>query len=187
MKNWKAFSPKQQEVAIRIHGHLMTMSDMMNTSQTHTQESEKPTFNQLVQWVVSEDASLSVEMQRATQDDPLLQKQLHWILDQTARYTMQNLAAAASDGNAMDYQRHGYRIRVVPSTAMPGFLFVQIFWPQPMVKEQPHTMVVLGRKNGMVKQSLPDAVDGVIQWIEPQQSALIRILSEEGPRDVYFL
>ncbi len=117
-------------------------------------------------------------VEKALERDPRLAADLRLLLEKTALRHVPR-AAAAGSGPVRERHGEGCRVRLQPSRAEPGQLYVIIeVAPPAPAAEAPRTLFVCDAENRCRRYLLPEARDGVVQLLAEAQSDLVRALED---------
>jgi hypothetical protein len=123
-------------------------------------------------------------VEEALERDPRLAADLRLLLEKTAVRHVPR-AAAASTGAVRERHGEGCRVRLQPSRAEPGQVYVIIEMSPPSAPaDTPRALFVCDAENRCRRYLLPEARDGVVQLLAEAQSDLVRGL-EDTRSEVY--
>lgn len=124
------------------------------------------------------------EVEEALGRDPRLSADLRLLLEKTALHHLPR-AAAAGSGPVRERHGEGCRVRLQPSRAEPGQLYVIIEVSPPSAPvETPRALFVCDAENRCRRYLLPEAREGVVQLLAEAHSDLVRAL-EDTRSEVY--
>lgn len=175
-RTWKTLSPRQQDVARSAVGALMAL-DALTASEDGADWAEPPhrvTFRDLLVWLQGAEPRLSRDVERAVAADQRLARDLERLLYRTAGW--HGARAAAASSGALDVREgDGFRLRIKPSRAGPGLIYLLIDLAG---DRQPTILVLRGPSCQYVKMALPVAQDGVIQVLTEETTEEVRLLRD---------
>jgi hypothetical protein len=117
-------------------------------------------------------------VEEALERDPRLAADLRLLLERTALRQLPRAAAAAA-GPLRERHGDGCRVRLQPSRAEPGQVYVIIeMAPGAETGDLPRALFVCDAENRCRRHALPEPRDGVIQLLAETQSDLVRGLED---------
>jgi len=125
------------------------------------------------------------EVEEALGRDPRLSADLRLLLEKTALHYLPRAAAAAGSEPVRERHGEGCRVRLQPSRAEPGQLYVIIeVLPPSAPVDTPRALFVCDAENRCRRYLLPEPREGVVQLLAEAHSDLVRAL-EDTRSEVY--
>lgn len=177
-RTWNTLPPRQQMVARRAVEALMAI-DGLTTSEDGAGGAgprRRVAFRDLLAWVRGAEPHLSRDVERAIAADQRLARDFERLLHRTAGWHGAR-AAAASSGDLDVREGNGFRLRIKPSRAGAGLIYLLVDLAG---DHQPTTLVLRGPSGQHVKMALPAAQDGVIQILAEETAEEVRLLRDPG-------
>lgn len=135
-------------------------------------------LSRLYDYAVNAGRGDDAEVERALEQSPGLAADLRLLLEKTALRHVPRAAAAAA-GPVRERHGDGCRVRLQPSRAEPGQVYVIIeMAPVAESAEAPRALFVCDSENRCQRHALPEPRDGVIQLLAEAQSDLVRALQD---------
>ncbi len=176
MTTWNTMTSKQQTATQLAFNALSTLDAITDNSSALEDATRKLGFSDLYSFVTGPDSTMDEELERALMRDNRLRDDLDRLLDNTAQYHAEYVAAASS-GNVSMRQGKGFAIRLHESRAAPQQVYIIIELED--AKATPPTALFLcGSQATYQKRVLPEPQDGTIQMLENLDSEMVASLRD---------
>jgi hypothetical protein len=171
MTSWSSFTAKQRTVAEQAFDALSLLDALTDHAATSQGVTRKFFFSNLYDFVTGFDSTMDADLERALQNDERLRDDLDRLLDNSARYQAENVAAA-STGVVNLRQGKGFEVRLHESQAAPQQTYIIIEFADPNATP-PTALFLCGAQATYLKKTLPKPQDGIIQILENSDSDMV--------------
>ena len=181
---WSAISPARRD-AMRRRFTALFAADLLAEPDAPSVPPETDTrplrFDELYEAASNPSAPLTGRVAGALAADPGLRAEFEALLDAHAVCWFPVAAAAAGEEGLGRRETGGFRIHVRPSAAGAGQVYVLI-----RVEDgrdaKPAVLVALPPDGSSLRVPLPEAIEGVYQLIEQEDSALVRAIRDPASK-----
>lgn len=180
MTAWSAFTSKQKTAAELAFDALSTMDGIADHGDASGAGTRKIGFSDLYSFATRPDGAMDEELECALKQDDRLRESLDKLLDETARYHGERVAAA-STGKVDIREGKGFNIRLHESLAAPQHIYIIIELKDPKAPP-PTAMFIRGSKPLYQKLALPRPQDGTIQILADLDSEVVEALRDIDTR-----
>lgn len=180
MAAWNTFTPKQKTAAELTFDALSTMDKITDRGDASQDGARKIGFSDLYTFATCSNSMMDEDLERALNQDDRLRENLDRLLDETAPYHGERVAAASS-GKVSMREGNGFEIRLQESRATPQHVYIIIDLKDSKAT-QPTALFICGPHNLYQKQELPKAQDGIIQILADLDSKMVEALQDIDTR-----
>ena len=176
MATWNTFTSKQKAAAEQVFDALSNMDEVTSRRDVFEDGTRRIGFSDLYAFATGSDSMMDEELERAVENDVQLRDDLDRLLDETALYQSERVAAA-STGKVDMREGEGFEIRLHKSRAAPQQIYIIIELKDPEAAP-PTAMFLCGSRPLYQKRLLPKMQDGTIQILTNSDSDLVEALRD---------
>ena len=180
MTAWSAFTSKQKTAAELAFDALSTMDGITVHGDSSEAGMRKIGFSDLYSFATRPDSIMDEELERALKQDDRLRESLDKLLDETALYHGDRVAAA-STGKVDMREGEGFKIRFHESRAAPQHIYI-IIELKDTKAPPPTSLFIRGSRPLYQKLALPRPQDGTIQILADLESEMVEALRDIDTR-----
>lgn len=181
--SWSGLDAKQKS-GVAAAFEALTALDTLSQAMATEPNALRIAFRDLLVWTKGPAANLPIAYKQALLANPALRRDFDRLLARTAEWRCER-AAAASSGLLESREGNGFRVRLKPSLAAAGQVYLLIEFIGATPASPPRTLVVNGADGDCVRLELPDLQDGTAQILTDENAEVIRLLRD--PKTEIFL
>lgn len=181
--SWSGLDAKQKS-SVTAAFEALTALDTLSQAMATEPHAPQIAFRDLLAWTKGPAANLPIAYKQALLANPALRRDFDRLLSRTAEWRCER-AAAASSGLLDTREGNGFRLRLKPSKAAPGQVYLLVEFTGAMPETPPQTLVVNGADGDCVRLGLPDLHDGTAQVLTDEDADVVRLLRD--PKTEIFL
>lgn len=181
--SWSGLNAKQKS-GITAALEALTALDTLSQAIASGPPAPRIAFRDLLAWTKGPAVNLPIAYKQALLANPTLRRDFDRLLAKTAEWRCER-AAAASSGLLDTRDGSGFRVRLKPSRAAQGQVYLLIEFTGDVPVAPPRSLAVTCADGDCVRLELPEFRDGSAQLLSDENAEVVRLLRD--PKTEIFL